>query len=388
MSENGDDGRIESLNSAVKKALNRMQTDGLAHQLELHKTSCHFVPRRMTEVLKDFIEVGREKDIQKLLHDIDNAVFERDKSQLKLQKARAQIEEKNREAKAVNKKLNQMKQKLTERISEIQQRQVHSDARYEKAIVAREDHIRKANVALAKSRTLLSALSADLSELRADVSLTSASSVRVLKSSFGQIMNEAKHRISIRSENVKQQMNKKKGEKEAELEEMRKKASGIRNAMQQIKSYINDMAQRCSLSVKVSDGQGFGDVLSEVIIAQQEAAVKRHMADGVASLDLTGGKDGIAQSARELYERIMKQKAADLDQIIAQARKRRLKLQAELDSAMEQLKSLQSSRMVDDVDLFNDVESSGYDLQATTQQLEATMSQLNKEFGTHRRNAP
>lgn len=365
-----------------------MQTDGLAHQLELHKTSCHFVPRRMTEVLKDFIEVGREKEIQKLLHEIDNAVFERDKSQLKIQKARSQIEEKNKEAKSTNKKLNQMKQKLSEQISELQQRQVHSDARYEKAIVTREEHIRKANVALAQSRAALSALSADLSELRADVSLSSASSVRVLKTGFSQIMNEAKHQINERSENVLEQVNRKKSEKEAELDDVRRKAAAIRSAVAQIKSYVNDMAQKCSLSVKVADGRGFGDVLSEIIIARQEASVKRHMADGVASLDISCGKDGITKAVRELYESTMKQKVAELDQVIAQARKRRLKLQAELDSALEQIRSLQGSRMADEGDLMNDIEHSAYDFQTTTQQLDATLSQLSKELGTHRRNAP
>jgi chromosome segregation ATPase len=78
---------------------------------------------------------------------------------------------------------------------------------------------------------------------------------------------------------------------------------------------------------------------------------------------------------REELEKLLREKEAELDQIIAQARKRRMKLQMELDAALEQIRRLQGSH-ASDTDVAGDLEHSQYDFESSTRQLDATMSQL------------
>ena len=369
--------RIASLGASVKRGIRKMQTDGLSRQLEINRTSCQFVPRRLTEVLRDFIEMGREKEIQRVLHEIDNTVFERDRLEVKLEKVKLDHQNAIRRAKAENRQLNGVKQALYGKIEEARQRQVVHTSRFEKAIVARQRYIRNTNVVLAKSKALLTGFAAELSELRADVLLNSATAVRAVKSSFNKVKTQAGKLVYQREEIAKRAIKKQIKAKKDEVEAVKAKTSALKNSLDVLKSFICGMGVSSRIVLETDDATAIGDVFAEVIQEQEEDAVQQVIASGGESLvQLVRSRTEFAKSARKIMELQLAAKKEELDDLIAQARKRRLKLQEKLDTAVEQLRGLQGSRISEDLS------STGpqFDFESTTKQLDATLSKLGREL--------
>ena len=378
MSDFASEARAQSLEAAVKLALRRMQTDGLAHQLEMHRTSSQFVARRLTEVLKEFIEVGREKEIQKLLHEIDSAVFERDKSEMRLQRARTDHEAACRSVKVEHQQLTQARDILASKIAEIKQKQAQNAAHFEKAIVAREREIRSSNVALAKTKALLNSLTADLSELKADLSINLTAGTRLVKSTFRKAKDDSKRRIRERNVASKRNIEKQVNAKKQELDELTTRTSSVKNSVANLTTFLNGLAKS-----QPDTHTHIRTVLSTIVNEQETEAVEHHLSEGSLPRELATNPSEFAQAAKKLVEEKLKEKITELDRIIAQARQRRLKLQAELDTALAQIRSLQGSRIYDDSDFQSNM-SPQFDFEGTTRQLDATLSQLGKELGKRR----
>jgi outer membrane protein TolC len=107
-----------------------------------------------------------------------------------------------------------------------------------------------------------------------------------------------------------------------------------------------------------------------VFIAEQKAVVQQHLRSAEVS------QKTYVRSVKEDFDQKLRDKQAELDRVIQQARKRRLKLQAELDEALEQIRALQGSWAGDD-DIESRIQDSiQYDFESSKRQLDETMSQL------------
>jgi hypothetical protein len=144
----------------------------------------------------DQIEAGREKFIQKLLHEIDNTIFERDKAEVKHQRLKAEVSSRWYEVLREMKRVTQAKETVSLRIQEMQLNHSQSVDRCQKGVPVRESQIANAGRVLAKSSMLLKSLSVDLSEVRSQVSLLPIQSPRTLGSETQGIRALAARRLS------------------------------------------------------------------------------------------------------------------------------------------------------------------------------------------------
>ncbi|OHT02600.1 hypothetical protein TRFO_07009 [Tritrichomonas foetus] len=369
--------RFSNLESSVKKALKQMQTDGLARQLELHRTSSIFAPKRLLEVLSDNIEASREKFIQQLLHEIDNSVFERDKVELKNQKLKTQILANSKAAKEENQKLKQRGIKISEMISEIQQKQTHREARFEKALSIRDNEIRKSNSLFSKTKSILRDLSSELSELRLQVSMYSTNSQRSLKSTCNKIKVESKHRLADVIESQEVKMTTSISSKKTEAETAKRKTASLQHAYNGIINYLNENAAAVSLSSRITNVHDIDSVVAQILEAKADESVKLHLKQASTQISsLNQDRKNYANSAARYVNEILRKKEKELDAIIAQARQRRHKLKADLAAAQEQIKALTGSKMSGEGDSMKEFEKSNTELESATQMLDMTMSQL------------
>jgi hypothetical protein len=346
-----------------------MQNDGLALQLERHQTSSQFAPHRLCEVLRDQIDSGREKLIQKLLHETDNSLFERDKSELKNQKVRSQLSARHSETLAEGKRLANTKASLSSRILERRQTYAtnlqHFEERYQSG------HLRIANSKqlLTKSVENLRALASELSELRGQVALSSVHSTRAFRSSLQAFHATSTRHVSERKERLQQKASQKISSKHAAMAQTKSRCADLRTSLHTMAKFASKLASTASVAARYAEGNPavFRTVLDSVISFEERASVAKQL----------GSHDdgGSLQTMQTDYQKALQAKEAELDAIIAQARKRRLQLQIELDAALEQIRRLQGSHGAE-VDVTSDLDHSHYDFDASTRQLDATMSQL------------
>jgi chromosome segregation ATPase len=369
--------RRANLEASVKRALKQMQTDGLAVQLELHQTSSQFAPNRLCEVLRDQIEAGREKLIQKLLHEIDNTIFERDKVELKHQRLKLQLSTRHQEIQLESKRLTQTKEATSQRIRELQKKHSQTLDRFQKALTARDCQIANFRQILTKSKIFLESFSTELSEVRAAIELLSVQTSRVFRSAIQDLRQIAGRSLSHRKGMIQQRASKQISSKQSSIATTKAKCATIRDSLQSLKTFINDIAASNSINTRFSESNPalLRDVLSSVIIAEENAAIKQQFRGSSPSRGSDSTPTFYVQSLRENYEKALQNKERDLDEIIAQARQRRLNLQIELDAALEQIRRLQGSK-ASDTDLTRHFEQTRYDFESSTRQLDATMSQL------------
>jgi hypothetical protein len=350
--------RYESLARSVRRALKQMQTDGLVLQLELHRTSSQFAPQRLTEVLHDSIDAGREKFIQKLLHEIDNASFERDKSDVRHQRLRSQVAAKQQQIANERRRLTQTHDALSAQIQDLQQKHAAMLSRREGAAALRNDQMQQSRKLVAKLRSTLTSLSADLSHLRADVSLAALSGARTLRSGIDDMKKGASRLSAHRKDSIARNANQVAALEQNEIGQSQATCGAIRESIRTIVEYVNGLARARAVQARASDIAG---VLRLVIAAE----VQQHCPKD---------QKRFARAARDSHDRAIRAKEAELEQTIADARKRRLKLQVDLDAALELIQRLQGEPPDDDVTAGFD--ASKYDFEASTRQLDETMSQL------------
>lgn len=369
--------RFHNLEQAVKRSLKQMQTDGLARQLEMHKTSSVFASKRLLEVLSDNIEASREKFIQELLHEIDNAVFDRDKIELKVQKVKDQIVSNSRAVKEENKKLKQLNQTLSSQIAQIQQKQAHRESRYETALSIRNAEIRKAQNLFTTTKSSLNALNSDLSNLRLQVSTLSSNSQRTLRSSFNQIKIKAQRFLTENKEDQETKYEEALNTKNNQLSALKKKNAVHQNAYNSIASYINEVALSSSLSGTVTDSQSIGPVLAQILEKKADEAVKLHLKQSNTKIDgISLDRQNYVFSVTNYVNEELKKKENEIDEIIRQAKERRHKLKKELLAAQEKIKSLSGTGIKNEDDSMKEFEQSELKLQSEKQKLDLAMSQL------------
>ena len=377
--------RFHNLELAVKRSLKQMQTDGLARQLEMHKTSSVFAAKRLLEVLSDNIEASREKFIQELLHEIDNAVFDRDKVELKVQKVQDQIISNSKAVKEENRKLKQLSQALSSQISQMQEKQAHRESRFETAISLRDSEIRKAQNLFTTTKSSLSSLNSDLSNLRLQVSTYSSNSQRMLRTSCNKIKIESKRYLTENNEDQEAKFEEALNAKSNQLNTLKKKNAVHQNAYNSIITYLNEIALSSSLSGTATDSQSIGPVLAQILEKKADEAVKLHLKQSNIKIDgVSLDRQNYVFSVTNYVNEELKKKEAELDEIMRQAKERRHKLKRELLAAQEKIKSLSGTGIRSEDDSMREVEQSEIKLQSERQKLDLAMSQLG--LGSENRN--
>lgn len=369
--------RFHNLETAVKRSLKQMQTDGLARQLEMHKTSSVFASKRLLEVLSDNIEASREKFIQELLHEIDNSVFERDKVELKVQKVKGQIISNSKAVKEENKKLKQLSQSLSSQIVQLQQKQAHRESRFETALSIRDAEIQKANNIFTKTKSSLNSLNSDLSNLRILVSTFSSNSQRTLRSSCNKIKIEAQRHLTESNEEQEAKSSEIMSTKKNQLNALKKKNATLQNSYKSITSYLNEIATSSSIPDKVTDSQSLGTVFAKILENKSDEAVKLHLKESNVNIDgIIQDRENYVLSITKYVNEELKKKEIELDAIIKQARNKRHELKKRLFEAQERIKSLSGTEIRGEDESMRDVEQSEIKLQSEKQKLDMAMSQL------------
>ena len=378
--------RFQNLEESVKKGLKQMQTDGLARQLEMHRSSAAFAPNRLLEVLSDNIESSREKFIQQLLHEIDNAVFDRDKIELKAQKYKAQMVANQKAIQEENKNLKQLGDSLVTYIKKVQKKQADRETKYTSAIARRDTELRNSRKIFETTKSILDSLSSDLSNLRIHCSQTAVSSQRNLRTSCNQIKLQSNRYLTQINEDQKAKATSEMESKENLLKTLKKKTTSLQNAYNSITSYLNKIAATSSISRTISDPQSLSALLTDILEAKGNEAVKLHLRESRNKINgISLDKSHYCESISNYVNEELRKKDKELDEIIKKAHNRRRQLEKDINDANEKIKKLQESGMSAGNDSMRELEQSELLHQSAMRELDLTMSQLDLPSSTRRK---
>jgi hypothetical protein len=157
--------------------------------------------------------------------------------------------------------------------------------------------------------------------------------------------------------------------KQIEVDQSKSKCATLRSSNESATQYVNELARTMSLPGTTAEPGGFRSVLESVFVAEQKQVVQQQLRNAEV------GQKTFVKSAKDEFDQKLKDKQTELDRIIQAARKTRLKLQAELDAALEQIHKLQGSWADDDIESSLE-DSMQYDFQSSTRQLDETLGQL------------
>jgi hypothetical protein len=169
--------------------------------------------------------------------------------------------------------------------------------------------------------------------------------------------------------------------KTAELETRKSKMAGLCKAIAALNSYVRHFIR--SSGNQLDPEEDFEFVLKSAIDLEGDEIRKKQIKCNRTEQKFS--EVDYVLSVKEEYERRMRAKEAEIDQILIEARKRRLKLQAELDTALEQIKSLRGSQGPENDSLMDDLENSNREFKKITVQLDQTLHVLERELGPHAR---
>jgi hypothetical protein len=365
------DERRENAEGAVKRALRQMQNDAIALQLGRHHISSQYAGHRLSEILRDEIDAEREKFIQNLLHEIDNCAFERDKLELKNRGLRREISAHSVETFTETKQLEQIRELLSGRIRHLQQAHLKAMHRFEKAIAASEIRLANSRPLFRKTKPVMNSLSADLSDLRAEVSLVTVQSIRVFRTVMGPVNDFVIDAISSQKEAIERKGSRKITAREAAVAKATSLCYALGESLHSFAAFVNALAGK-SVPRRVYAGKGelLHELLNSVIAAEEKAVVLKQI----------GGKGDIqfVQVWQADYQKILQEKENELEAAIEEARKKRMKLEVELDAALEQIRMLQGSQNMGGTSEF---EPSQSNFERSTRKLDETMSQLRLKAG-------
>jgi uncharacterized coiled-coil protein SlyX len=277
-----------------------------------------------------------------------------------------------------NKALAEARGSLSAQVAEAQSELPRMTARYERAMAACDKRIRRSHILLAQIKANLESLSTDLTDVRADVSLQSVSQMRLIRTQLNRIRSQAEKEAAHQREMAEHQTARSVSHKEAEIARLEKRSIEFANSRQVLTKFFNDLALTAGIPDRCDEPSSFGAVFSEVLAAEGQAALKQHIREA----GITTPVHLYIQSVREQCDRSLRAKEEELDNIIAQSRKRRRKLQDELDAALAKLRSLQGSQSFPSSDeMFDEIDHSSHDFDTSARQLDATMQRLRRALG-------
>jgi hypothetical protein len=176
------------------------------------------------------------------------------------------------------------------------------------------------------------------------------------------------HLLAYQKDSIARKTNRVIALKQGEIEHAQSTCGGICESIRATVEYVRELARARALPTRADGIASIRGVLDSVIAAEEKATVQQHCHGGPK------GQKSFARAAKESYDREMRAKEEELEQTIFEARKRRLKLEVDLDAALEQIRRLHGDPS--DEDVTGGFDHSKYDFEASSPKLDETMSQL------------
>ena len=173
--------RFRNLERAVKKSFTFMETDGLAHQLEMHQTSAQFTCERLSEVFENYIHVARESFIKKITQAIEQASSENDKIKLMIERENTKVNSNQQLVDKQNKIMKERQKNLLNQYSEVEKQFSLEESKYQKAIAQREKQFKDSLFVLTKAKRDLKEFQTNISKLKHDTTLFSTTTIRDIR---------------------------------------------------------------------------------------------------------------------------------------------------------------------------------------------------------------
>ena len=379
--------RYENLHSSVCESLKRMKDDGLVVQLELHKTSTKFASERLYEVLNEFMNCWREKYIQKLQHDIEEAEITHDQILYKFQRIRSKIINKNKEKFNQTKELKDKKREILSNIK-IVQTQIHQIGKgFGNLINGKEQKIAGATETLDIIKDSISTLRTDVDALKSKFRSDQAQNMR----QFKQIQQTVKSGASkcVYGYDISE-LNESYGhfdsiQKEKEITRIKMQNTKLQSSLKTILNYINSISSATNVTEKV-DESNFQNI-SKVITKVSEYKSQEYTQ--MKTQGLTINSDNFVQKVKSDYDEALLKKQQEIDEIMRQSKEKRKKLKLDLRRATQQLMIMRRNHEQfedDDNDIFKEIQKSSRDLEATKLILDQTMGKLYQHSSSSRSN--
>lgn len=382
--------RFHNLEKAIKKSFNRMQTDALAHQLELHRTSSKFTNERLSEVFLESIDIARESFIQKLLQAIEQASCENDKVKLLIQKENAKSITNQKMLENENAKLKQRQFQLSEKLSELQYEDSSLETKYRSAIRIRQEQYRKSLTILSKARKDIKDLNSHIQKLRADTTLLSTSTIRDIRTLKEKSKQESGTYLYKFNEQQLQETKKNINSQKQYMRKVQQKRKELDASIHSLTKYLQEVATSSlppnkilkniveTNNSKEMEKEQFSNLLNQVIQNEQQKAIQTAIKKSGGSKAKTA--EDYAHDLQVYYKSAIAQKDREIAELIEQAKKRRNRLQEELQKALDHIKELQDSQLSTEWNVVEQFEDSQSQYISQAKSLDDSISQLQKSF--------
>ena len=232
--------RYENLKLSIKDSLHRMKNDGLVSQLEQHKTSTKFASNRLYEVLKDFMDCWRERYIQKLHHDSEEAEISHDQILYKLQRVQTKLNLQNKEVISQTKAGKKKRDALASSIKEIQHEIKHMGKGFNEIINRNQQKIFEASETLDKLKDTTNLLKTDIKVAKSKFSTTLALNMRDLKLAETKIKEQALNCVYSNNKEVFEDYEELK--KAEEIKKLKATNNKLASSLKTIVDHINSIS--------------------------------------------------------------------------------------------------------------------------------------------------
>ena len=378
--------RYENLNLSVRDALHRMKRDGLVAQLELHRTSTPFAGDRLYEVLDEFMNCWREKYIQKLQHDTEEAEITHDQILYKFQRVQSKLQLQNKEAFSQLKLLKKKKQELTSNISTLETQIKQIGKGFGNLINGKNKKITTVNEALDIIKDDITALRLDINSMKSKFSSDQALNLRQFKNYQANIKSEVSKSVfgyDISQNETYEQFDIL--QREEEITKIKVINTKLQSSLKSLVGYLNSLSTANNLPQRVDESNSYQNittVLNNIFECKSKEHISTTLQDSGSSMKATN----FVEQVKSEYDEALLKKQREIDEIIKQTKMRRKKLESDLQKATRQLAQLRNAHQYydDDNDIFNEIQKSRRDYEATSHILDETMNKLGMHSSSSR----
>ncbi|EAX93236.1 hypothetical protein TVAG_156000 [Trichomonas vaginalis G3] len=364
--------RYDNLLRSVKEALNKMKVDGLAKQLQKHKTSNFYSANRLNEVLNEYINSWREYYIQQLISDIQEAELTKDKIEYKIQRIETKFNFQNREINKENHNLRKKRASIRTKIKSLQERLDEYDDGLNQIVSSGKKKLNYAQESLQMLKNTLMNLDMELNSTKTKFNADFAICMR----NYKQVQNEVKRsamtntfgQVSINAIDSFEAI-----QKTNEIKRIQDKSEELSKAITKMVGFINSTSASCNIKEQI-DNQYFQNtekLLTQILKNKTSDYIDSRLRASGSTLNYTN----FVSETKKNYTEALLRKEKEVDEIIRNARFRQKKLEEELVAAQKKLLMLQNVDSDDD-HIIEELQKTRKDLESTTHVLDQKLSQL------------
>lgn len=364
--------RYDNLLRSVKEALNKMKVDGLAKQLQKHKTSNFYSANRLNEVLNEYINSWREYYIQQLISDIQEAELTKDKIEYKIQRIETKFNFQNREINKENHNLRKKRASIRTKIKSLQERLDEYDDGLNQIVSSGKKKLNYAQETLQMLKNTLMNLDMELNSTKTKFNADFAICMR----NYKQVQNEVKRsamtntfgQVSINAIDSFEAI-----QKTNEIKRIQDKSEELSKAITKMVGFINSTSASCNIKEQI-DNQYFQNtekLLTQILKNKTSDYIDSRLRASGSTLNYTN----FVSETKKNYTEALLRKEKEVDEIIRNARFRQKKLEEELVAAQKKLLMLQNVDSDDD-HIIEELQKTRKDLESTTHVLDQKLSQL------------